>query len=83
MLQEQRRAGGGRAGTQAQRVAGRSPSSSERDASWLEPQVPPFPPVPSAQFPALCWERRSLGPRVISVPGLGLEVGTETFVPLV
>ncbi|OWK08365.1 hypothetical protein Celaphus_00010990 [Cervus elaphus hippelaphus] len=38
MLQEQRRAGGGRAGTQAQRVAGRSPASSERDASWLEPQ---------------------------------------------
>ncbi|XP_017915893.1 PREDICTED: proton-associated sugar transporter A [Capra hircus] len=64
MLQEQRRAGGGRAGTQAPRVAGRSPSSSERDASWLEPQEhPPAPPtmIPSASsappgealFPAL------------------------------
>ncbi|XP_070330343.1 proton-associated sugar transporter A isoform X4 [Odocoileus virginianus] len=49
MLQEQRRAGGGRAGTQAQRVAGRSPASSERDASWLEPQE--HPPPPPAMIP--------------------------------
>ena len=50
MLQEQRRAGGGRAGTRAANGAGRTPAS-ERDASWLDPQVPPFPPVPSARLP--------------------------------
>ncbi|KAJ8780691.1 hypothetical protein J1605_000734 [Eschrichtius robustus] len=38
MLQEQRRAGGGRAGTRAANGAGRTPAS-ERDVSWLDPQV--------------------------------------------
>lgn len=65
----------------AEHRAGSSPTS-ERDASWLEPQVPPFPPGLSAQLPALCWARGSLGPRVIRLPRLGLEVGTETFVLL-
>ncbi|XP_014593206.2 proton-associated sugar transporter A isoform X1 [Equus caballus] len=45
MLQQQRRAGGGRAGTRAAHGAGRNPAS-ERDASWLEPQEhPPAPPT--------------------------------------
>uniref|UniRef100_A0A8D1AGB0 Proton-associated sugar transporter A n=1 Tax=Sus scrofa TaxID=9823 RepID=A0A8D1AGB0_PIG len=63
MLQQQRRAGGCRAGTQAEHRAGGSPAS-ERDASWLEPQEhPPAPPtmIPPASsappgealFPAL------------------------------
>ncbi|KAB0391619.1 hypothetical protein E2I00_004618 [Balaenoptera physalus] len=38
MLQEQRRAGGGRAGTRAANGAGRTPAS-ERDVSWLDPQL--------------------------------------------
>lgn len=77
--QQQRRAGGCRAGTRAARGPGGSPAS-ERDASCLDPQVPPFPPAPSAQLPGFALEPLGVGPRVIRVPGLGLEVGTETFV---
>lgn len=59
MLQ-QRRAGGGRAGTPAAHGAGRSPAS-ERDASCLQPQVPPSPPAPPGPRP--CAGARWLRPQ--------------------